>query len=180
MATSTARPARPLPKVVPHGERLPRDASAVSIGAAEDSSRRDPAWLVDLTDRITRSVDAIERVVERVGTMREDNSYLRTVTASLRDALEAERTEAGRRLVEQGRSISQQKRRTAEAERSADALAGMLCDLEQQLSSRRGAVPAAGSPSYEGSFRQGERANGERMGGEPSRDLERDRLRRAG
>lgn len=180
MATPTARSANLPPHAFGRGERSlraipggggpggPGVVAPASRGGAEgadgahgacEAPRREPAWLADLTERIDRSVEAIERMVARVGTLREDNSYLRTVTVDLREALEAERAEAGRRLVEQGRSISQQKRRTAEAERSADALAGMLCDLERQLSGRRAddGPAARRHATHEGTFREGER-----------------------
>ncbi len=156
MATPTARFLRPVPQSsrpassdadsppraipasvhrVPAPDRV--DGASQWDRRPSEAGRREPSWLTDLTDQITRSVNAIERVAEHVSTMRDDNTHLRTVTADLREALEAERLESGRRLAEQGRSMSQQKRRAAEAERSADSLAGMLCDLERQLTSRR-------------------------------------------
>ena len=148
MATSSARSPRPWPlarDIDPAHDGLRDDEAFPAYG--EDAVRQQPAWLVDLTEQVTRSVFAIERMVQRVTTMREDNSYFRAMATDLREALDSERSESGRRLVEQGRTMTQHQRRAVEAERSADALAGMLCDLERQLTGRRtqGGRLAAGS-----------------------------------
>ena len=152
MATSTATPALSAthrdaldvqsvrdaaPQAADRSPRRCRNDASLSRHGPDDASRREPAWLVDLAKQVNRSVFAIERAVERASLLRDDNACLRATASSLQGMLQAERSESGRRLVAQGRSIRLEKSRTAAAERSADALAGILCDLERQLSTRR-------------------------------------------
>ncbi len=97
----------------------------------------EPDRLLVLKDDITRAVFTDERATDRVEAVRDDTVYLRLLAGNLRMELEMERSQAGRRLLAQGRSMSKQQRRTAAVETCADNLAGMLLDLEQQLTSDR-------------------------------------------